>query len=419
MQARLSIADPTASSTGLTLRRFLPQSGNPAAWFLAAGLCAATASIAVSEIFLSAALVVRLWNLIRRREKLNLAPVFIPWSIWAAIELIAWLCAPGPRAGFGEVRHILLAAALFLLIPALESVPDRVLVWRGIIAVATISSAALILHFTYQVLFYRGNLPPIVYLRGGGLLHHWMIYGTAEILVFAGLLEVTRFYPAQRWWLIPVWCVNVLAIVLSLTRMLWICCFFLLTLDLIWRRSRWVLALPLVPLALFLLAPAAVRTRIVVSANPEYYSNAERLQMLRVGARMIHDHPFTGVGPGRVEPLYRSYLQPDESAPAYYGHLHNNAMQFAAQSGLPALCAAAVFVAILFRQLWRRYREARSRELIFLCRAGILACTGFLASGFFDYSYGHSIGIILVYFTALAPLVCEQRSNLSGNLRRW
>src|SRR5678816_1203216 len=96
------------------------------------------------------------------------------------------------------------------------------------------------------------------YLRSGGLLHHWMIYGTVEILVVAGFLSFWSIYGEERrrWW--PVAAVNGLAIVLSLTRMAWISCLLLLGIQLVWLRSKWIWALPFVPLTLYLISPGAV-----------------------------------------------------------------------------------------------------------------------------------------------------------------
>ena len=88
--------------------------------------------------------------------------------------------------------------------------------------------------------------------------------------------------------------------------------------------------MPLVPVVLYGIAPEAVRSRVTNAVDLRYYANAERLQMLRVGWRMVLDHPITGVGPGRVDKLYESYLAAGEPVPAYHGHLHNNAAQIGA-----------------------------------------------------------------------------------------
>ena len=300
----------------------------------------------------------------------------------------------------------------FLALPALDRIDDRVAVWRGIFVTATVSSIVLIGTFVSRLLYYRGELDPIVYLRTGGLLHHWMIYGIVEILVFGGLLEFRHLYPKERRWCSPVLAINSLAILLSLTRMLWICCLLLLVVHLAWRRSRWIWAVPAIPFLAFVLAPGPVRSRVTTSSHPDYYSNAERIQMLHVGWKMILDRPMTGVGPGLVEAKYRDYLAKADQVPAYYGHLHNNLVQLAAEFGLPVTGAALVFVAALFKDLRKRYRRVVDRGDEFLLRTAVLGLIGFLAAGMFDYTYGHSLGLILLSFVVLMPLIPASHSEL-------
>lgn len=372
---------------------------------LGLALCAAPLSIAVTEIFLAAALLLRVRDLMQRRAKPFVPRVFWFWLAWAALELIVWLRSPALKPGWGEIRHLLLIASLFLALPALNRTEDRVAVWRGIFVTSTINSVFLIGIFISRLIYYRGGLDPVVYLRTGGLLHHWMIYGIVEILVFGGLLEFWRLYPEERRWCGPVLAINSLAILLSLTRMLWVCCLLLLAVHFIWRRSRWIWIIPLIPLIAFVLAPAPVRSRMTTSFDPDYYSNAERVQMLRVGWKMIRDSPITGIGPGLVEQRYRSYLSSADPVPAYYGHLHNNLAELAAEFGLPVTGAALLFVAVLFWDLRRRERRATGRGLEFLSRTALLGLIGYVTAGMFDYTYGHSLGIILLSFVALTPLI--------------
>ncbi|HEX6897217.1 MAG TPA: O-antigen ligase family protein [Bryobacteraceae bacterium] len=368
-------------------------------------LCAVPASIALAEVLLAWPLVRRTIALCRNPSKAGIPRVFLFWSAWAAMEIFSWLHSPELQRGWGEMRHLLLIAGLFVLTPVMASAEANAVRWRGIVMVATLSSLVLIAEFVLHLFRHRPSLDPVVYLRGGGLLHHWMVYGIVETLVFAGLLELLHFFPEERWWLGPATAINVVAIVLSLTRTLWVCSLLILACHLAWTRSRWIWALPAIPSLLFLVAPGAVRTRIIDSARPDYYANSERVQMLQVGFRMVRENPFTGVGPGRVEEVYGKYLSARDTLPAYHGHLHNNVMQLAAEFGLPTLALALVFVGALARCLLRRVACAKDGNEQFLCRTALLGLLGFLAAGMFDYTYGHSLGIILLAFTVFAPLV--------------
>ena len=377
-------------------------------------MCAVPISIAVAESFLASSLLLRTVAFARGRPTLFLPRVFWFWAAWAALEVVVWLRSPAIGAGQGEMRHLLLIAALFLLVPTLNHFGDRVAVWCGIVLAASISSFFLVTHFVWQLLFYRGRLDPVIYLRGGGLLHHWMIYSTVEIVVVAGLLELWHFFPEKHRWLSPVLAINAISILLSLTRMLWICSLLLLALHLVWLRSRWLWVVPVVPSLLVFLGPGVIRSRVTDSMHPDYYSNAERVQMLRVGWKMVQQNPLIGVGPGRVDELYTKYLSASERVPAYHGHLHNNLVQLAAEFGLPVTTAALLFVAVLFRDLRNRCRLAVDREQQFLCRTSLLALTGFSVAGLFDYTYGHSLGLILLGFAVLSPLTPSTRIEKRG-----
>ena len=384
-------------------------SARPDCLMLILGLWAVPISIAVSEFFLTIALLARIVRLGRGQDRLTFPRVFRFWALWAGLEILVWRLSPEPSLGWGEIRHLLLIGTLFVVLPSLGQAVDRLIVWQGIFLGATLSSLFLIGDFISRLFYYRRALSVGgdvgLYLRSGGLLNHWMVYGTVEILVVAGLLSFCWSYPEEgrRWW--PVIAINGVAVLLSLTRMAWITCLVLLGVELMWRRSKWVWALPFLPVLLFFLAPRPIRERVTQSIRPSYYSNLERIEMLRVGWEMVKEHPFTGVGPGRVDKLYMSYLSPQDPVPAYHGHLHNNGVELAAEFGIPVVLAALLFVVVLFRDLLAACKTALNNEEQFAARTGVLALIGFLVAGLFEYTYGHSLGLILLSFAALSPLL--------------
>ena len=378
---------------------------------LALGLCAVPFSIAVAETFLAIALLARVVRIARGKEALQLPRIFWFWLPWTGLEILLWIISPDLKTGWSEIRHLLLLAAMFFLLPALDRASDRLVVWRGIFLTSALSGLFLIGDFVSRLVHYRRELAvtpdPSLYLRSGGLLNNWMVYGTVEIMVVAGLLAFWRLYPAERRRWLPVFAIHAVALVLSMTRMTWVACFLLLAIDLIWRRSKWLAALPLLPLALYLLVPGVVRSRINESLKPGHYSNLERVQMLRVGWQIVREHPLTGVGPGRVNQLYRSYLAPGDPVPAWHGHLHNNLAQLAADFGLLVVGAALFFIGALFRKLVQAWKSTKETETRFSCHTALLALVGFLVAGMFDYTYGHSLALILLSFALLSPLLPE------------
>jgi hypothetical protein len=76
---------------------------------------------------------------------------------------------------------------------------------------------------------------------------------------------------------------------------------------------------------------------------------------------------------------------------------------------LPALAAALAFTAMIVRELRRRCRIAIDRDQMFLCRTALLGLFGFVVAGMFDYTYGHSLGLILLGFVLLSPLTPDRQ----------
>jgi O-antigen ligase len=388
-----------------------------AAFTLCLALWAVPVSISITESLLAIALAVRIATILRGRASVSVPRIFCYWLLWAALELLSWLHSPDLKAGLGEMKHLLVVAALFLVMPVFDRPAYAVAAWRGIFLTATISSAVLIFKFVWRLAYHPRDLPiadyAVIHARNGGLLNHWMVYGTVEVVIFAGLLEFWHLYPEQRRWLLPMFGLNGLAISLSLTRMLWVSCLVVLAVHLVWRHSRWAWSIPFLPMVLFVVAPGVVRSRVIDSLKPDYYSNTERLQMLRVGWKMILEKPLTGVGPGRIEGLYLSYLSPQDPIPAYHGHLHNNLFQLGAEFGLPVVAAAVLFLTVLFKRLIDKCRSASDRETAFLCRSALLGLAGFIVAGMFEYTYGHSLGLILLSFVVLNPLTVVRGSVTS------
>ena len=380
----------------------------------AAALCAVPISIAATESFLAIALMARIVCIVRSRTGTRLPRIFGWWLLWAILELLVWLITSVSRAGLGEIRHLLLIAAMFVVLPVLGSANIRLLVWRGLFVTASLSSIVLCCGFAERAIRFRHVTAagdPAYYLRTGGLLHHWMIYAVVEVMIFGALLEFWSARPKDRKWLAFALAVNSLGIVFSLTRSLWLACFLLAGAQVASQRPRALWTLPLVALLAFLIAPAPLRQRVADSIDRHYYSNAERVQMWSVGWKMIRQHPLTGVGAGEVERLYPDFAPPGEPLPSYHGHLHNNALQLGSEFGLPVLGAAVLFTVMLARELARRLPDL-------YCRIGLKGLAGFLMIGMTDYTYGHSLGLILLAYTALSPLLQRTATQVSVFPRR-
>jgi O-antigen ligase len=171
------------------------------------------------------------------------------------------------------------------------------------------------------------------------------------------------------------------------------------------KDFRLFAVLPIVLAIGFIAAPAVVSQRFTSLFDPTDATRRDRVAMLREGAHMIAAHPLVGVGPNMVEAVYEQYRDP-EAVQKVNPHLHNVPVQIAAERGIPALLAWIVFVVVLTRGLWSRFRSGENRVV---AAAALAAVAGMLAAGLLEYNFGDSeflmlfLILITLPFTPIAP----------------
>jgi O-antigen ligase len=156
--------------------------------------------------------------------------------------------------------------------------------------------------------------------------------------------------------------------------------------------------MPVLAALFFVLAPPQVTSRFMSMFDARDPTRVDRVTMLKVGSRMVNANPLVGVGPTRVGPRYREFLDPNE--PDHVNpHLHNVPMQIAAERGLLALGAWCWMIAILAIDMTRRLAVPDTR---FLAAAALGCMVAMFAAGMAEYNFGDSEFLML--FLALMTL---------------
>jgi len=194
------------------------------------------------------------------------------------------------------------------------------------------------------------------------------------------------------------------ALVVSLTRSVWVALAAALVVAVGLRKPRALVLGPAAALVFVLAAPVPLVARALSIADLSDPSNYDRLCMAEAGLHMIAERPLTGLGPEMVERRYPIYRPP--TAPRYtVPHLHDTFLQLAAERGLPALAAYLAMVAAALAAAWIGFRRegGRTGPRADLWLGALLALVAFNVAGLFENNWGDTEVQRLVLFVMALP----------------
>ncbi|HQR47151.1 MAG TPA: O-antigen ligase family protein, partial [Thermoanaerobaculia bacterium] len=313
-----------------------------------------------------------------RRGSAVQAPIaaFVAWT------LLAIPFSTLPARSIGEVKGQL----TFLLVPAAAALLRGGADLRLLGALWRLAALYLSLRGLFEFLRSGGGLEARL---TAGLSVHMTYAGLLMLLVLVLLARAVSPEEPGRSRLLDggVAALGTLAIALSLTRNAYLGLAAGVLVLVLLRKPK--IAFVLVPLGLaaYLAAPAAVRDRARSTFDPADETVRDRVAMWRAGRLMIRDHPLFGVGPGRIKEVYPDYRQPGFVEPRV-GHLHNNLVMTAAETGLPSAAFYLWFVGAALLGGVRRARAPGDDPVRPFARATVAAFAGLFVAGMFEYNFG-------------------------------
>ncbi len=357
-------------------------------------------SIAVAQVLLGVGIVV----LLAQRKSWRLPPVMLPLGLFFLWTVIAKTIAQGPLTPSAQLRKFYVYLILIVVFAAARRALDARWILLGICAAGTLSAIWSVVQFGRRTLearaagaeFYEYYLPN----RTTGFMSHWMTFSAEMLVVLAISAAFLLFGARDRRWMLLASSAAVLstvAIVLNLTRGVWLAAGAAMIYLLAAWRPKWLLALPPALGLVYFLSPATVQERAISIVRPKGTtdSNQHRYVTWRTGLAMIEAYPVFGLGPERVETRFQEFVPADIARPlptGWYGHLHNVYLQIAAERGLPALILL-LWVLLSFARDWGRALRSLGPgrgDLQFALQAAMAVLVGTLVNGFFEYNLGNS-----------------------------
>jgi len=360
-------------------------------------VAAAVVSIAASQILLGAALACMLAARVRWR-----LPQGWPWlAVFVLWTLASMAMSDAPAAGWPQVKKFYAWLALFAVLSVVRELRHaRWLAWgwlAGGAASALWGAGQFAVKYAAAQTGGADFYSSYIGARITGFNSHWMTFSEQMMIALmtgAALALWTLERGRARRLAVACLALMALALVLAMTRGVWIGA-FAGGLYLLWQWRRWAAAaLPVAAAGLVLAGPAEVRQRALSIVRPHGVtdSNLHRIYTWRTGIEMARRHPWFGVGPERVGAHFRAHVPadlPPEPPPGYYAHLHNIYLHWAAERGVPAAAAAAGFFLWQLAAAWRRARAGRG-ECRWVHHGAAAVLLAVLVTGLFEYNLGDS-----------------------------
>jgi O-antigen ligase len=222
-------------------------------------------------------------------------------------------------------------------------------------------------------------------------MDHYMTQ--AGLLLLFSAVALSQFLFARekgRW----IWGAGFLlasvALVMTLTRNAWVGVFVVAVVLLSCFKPKALILMPVVVALLFLASPPSIKRRALSIFDPNSYSNAQRIEYLQAGFKIIKDYPLLGTGPNTVHVIFQRPQYDLSEVARDNVHLHNNLLQIAAERGIPTLLVWLAFMTWVFLALLRMVREKKDPLLFIYAAAALSALVGLFAAGFFEYNWGDS-----------------------------
>ena len=356
---------------------------------------------------------------LRARER---APLAWPLLAFAVVTLVSALSSGHPKIAFYESKQ-LLGIALFLaavngfrdgddarralrwlyLVVAVVSVHAFAQVWACGTSVPLPDFVSWILRLKLDVC----RASPL--FRAKGFFSIYMTLGGSLLISLA--LILAAFAVGARWRLglhAVTGIVALVALALTYVRSAWLGLGVAVLVVSGFTRRRLLLLGLVLAVMIALSVPSPLQRRALSIVDPADPTARERLYFWEAGWRMWRDAPLLGLGPGGVKLHYPEYRDPMARRPST-GHLHNNVVQIAAERGLLGLAAWLAIWVAFFVQAGRIYVRLPATRVDdrALVAGSLAAVAGFFVAGLFEYNFGDSEVIGLLWVVMAFPFVVD------------
>ena len=368
-------------------------------------------SISLAQICVFTAMVAWLTSMAKAAPLLTQEfPLWRPWLLFAILTLASSFHAPDSIKSLLEARELTQIMIFYLAINVIDDDWEALWLVKALVVVTSVA-ALYALGVSLQGALSLEN-------RMSGFFSIYMTFG--GFLLVVGTLALSYIFvpPRERksTWVYASVLLILTALLTTLSRNAWVGLAVGMVVVAVASKSRKAgLCLALVMVLAIFMAPHSISQRVKSIVNLQDETAVERIYMWKSGIKMFMDKSILGFGPGEIKDNYAHYVN-SKATQKSLAHLHNNIVHLAAERGIFALGAwvwawFGYFVLVIQRILDTRDAPFGTR---FRMVGGLAVAAGFLSAGMFEYNFGDSEVVMLMFMAIALPFMGRMKEIHPG-----
>ena len=351
-------------------------------------------SISISQICLVLALLILILLIVKKEKKFFFPAFFWGIILYSLLSLVSSFFSVNPEISLGSSKQLL----YFLVIPIVYTGFTKTFEIQRANKALLVSGFIAIL---FSLFYYAKKAAPGE--RIAGFMGHYMTQAGVLLLFSAVALSLFIFKRDKHRFVWGIaFILSQVVLILTSTRSAWIGMIIAAAVVLFFYKPKALIIVPVAAVLILLISPRGVKQRALSIFSTRSYSNAQRIEYVKAGLRIIREYPLIGTGPNTVDMVFQHPKYELSQDAKRNVHLHNNIIQIGAERGVPALIVWLVTMVWICGSLLKMISK-RDGVLFPLTVAALAALLANFAAGLFEYNFADAEVAVLFLYIITVP----------------
>jgi len=351
-------------------------------------------SISISQICLVLALLILILLIVKKEKKFFFPAFFWGIILYSLLSLVSSFFSVNPEISLGSSKQLL----YFLVIPIVYTGFTKTFEIQRANKALLVSGFIAIL---FSLFYYAKKAAPGE--RIAGFMGHYMTQAGVLLLFSAVALSLFIFKRDKHRFVWGIaFILSQVVLILTSTRSAWIGMIIAAAVVLFFYKPKALIIVPVAAVLILLISPRGVKQRALSIFSTRSYSNAQRIEYVKAGLRIIREYPLIGTGPNTVDMVFQHPKYELSQDAKRNVHLHNNIIQIGAERGIPALIVWLGSIVWICGSLLKMISN-RDEVLFPLTVAALAALLANFAAGLFEYNFADAEVAVLFLYIITVP----------------